>query len=178
MAKGGLYTVSAPDLRPLCPNVVQKKPLRPMISRGIPVLPDDGGKLKTRGAKTPQAKSRFHTGPSVIPNTTGARASRHLPQVARAAGPTQRWDSRRIGQWQPPGPPFSFGSASKQTKRRGLGAGAGKNRPDWDRGSCQKHSEASSTKRLTGRRGFRSRRRSGASSKLATPPLTAAARNS
>lgn len=39
------------------------------------------------------------------------------------AGPTQRWDSRRIEQWQPLDPPFSFQRTGKRKPKAGAEAG-------------------------------------------------------
>ena len=86
--------------------------------------------MKTRGEQDPTGEKQVSYRPrNVIQPKTDAQASRHLPQVASAGGSTQRWDSRRIGQWQPLGPPFSFWDQKFQD----LGGGQGhSNRPGQD----------------------------------------------
>lgn len=45
------------------PCLAQRKPLPPMISHGIPVLPDDGGKVKTGAARPHRRKAGFIQAP-------------------------------------------------------------------------------------------------------------------
>ena len=66
----------------------QKFPLLPINSRGIPCSHDEGGTRQRGAALRPRTgKSRLHTGSRLHRiQRSGARASRHLPQVARVAG--------------------------------------------------------------------------------------------
>ncbi len=78
---------------PSIPSFSLRFLLIPMISHGTLLLPDEAGQQYGALKDPDQNKSRFHTGFRIHPiKRSGARASRHPPQVARAAGLTRKRD--------------------------------------------------------------------------------------